>query len=85
MEDAATAEICRTQLWQWLRFKAPLEDGRRFTRQLFEEWFQDELSRLDPAPHLKSAADLLHALVTADELQEFLTTPAYAMLADEAA
>jgi malate synthase len=85
MEDAATAEICRTQLWQWLRFEAPLEDGRRFTRQLFEEWFQDELSRLDPAPHLKSAADLLHALVTADELQEFLTTPAYAMLADEAA
>jgi malate synthase len=32
MEDAATAEICRTQLWQWLQFEAPLDDGRTFTR-----------------------------------------------------
>ena len=31
MEDAATAEICRAQLWQWLRFEAPLDDGRRFS------------------------------------------------------
>jgi malate synthase len=37
MEDAATAEICRAQLWQWLRFEAPFEDGRRFSRDLFED------------------------------------------------
>ena len=37
MEDAATAEICRAQLWQWLRFKAPLADGRRFDRALFDD------------------------------------------------
>ena len=50
MEDAATAEICRAQLWQWLRFEAPFDDGRRFTRDLFEDWFAEELSRARRAP-----------------------------------
>ena len=85
MEDAATAEICRTQLWQWLHFEAALEDGRRFTRELFEQLFEDELSRLDRTPHLAAAANLLHALITADELQEFMTIPAYAELVAAAA
>ena len=80
MEDAATAEICRAQLWQWLRFDAPFDDGRRFSRDLFEDWLAEELAALGDLPNLKPAARLLHELVTADEFEEFLTLPAYGLL-----
>jgi len=80
MEDAATAEICRAQLWQWLRFEAPFDDGRRFSLDLFEEWLAQELAVLDDVPNLKQAARLLHELATADEFEEFLTLPAYELL-----
>jgi malate synthase len=80
MEDAATAEICRAQLWQWLRFEAPFDDGRRFSLDLFEDWLADELAALGDLPHLKPAARLLHELVTAREFEEFLTLPAYKLL-----
>ena len=80
MEDAATAEICRAQLWQWLRFEAPFDDGRRFSRDLFEDWLAEELSALGDVPNLKPAARLLHELVTDDEFEEFLTVPAYDLL-----
>ena len=80
MEDAATAEICRAQLWQWLRFEAPFDSGTRFTRDLFEDWLAEELAALDGSPHLRLAARLLHELVTADEFEEFLTLPAYRLL-----
>jgi malate synthase len=80
MEDAATAEICRAQLWQWLRFEALFDDGRRFSRDLFEDWLADELAKLGGIPNLKPAARLLHELVTANEFEEFLTLPAYELL-----
>jgi malate synthase len=80
MEDAATAEICRAQLWQWLKFEAPFDEGRRFSLDLFEDWCADELSKLGDHPNLKPAARLLHELVTADEFEEFLTLPAYDLL-----
>ena len=80
MEDAATAEICRSQLWQWLRFEAPFDDGRRFSIDLFEDWLADELAALSDVPNLKPAARLLHELVTAAEFEEFLTLPAYPLL-----
>jgi malate synthase len=77
MEDAATAEICRAQLWQWLKFEGPFDDGRRFSRDLFEDWLAEELRALGALPNLKPAARLLHELVTADAFEEFLTLPAY--------
>ena len=80
MEDAATAEICRTQLWQWLRFEAPLGDGRRFTRELFDELFDDELARLIKVPKIVRAARLFREMVIADTFEEFLTLPAYPLL-----
>ena len=80
MEDAATAEICRAQLWQWLRFEALFDDGLRFSLDLFEDWLADELVALGDLPNLKPAARLLHELVTADEFEEFLTLPAYELL-----
>jgi malate synthase len=80
MEDAATAEICRAQLWQWLRFEAAFDDNRRFSLDLFEDWLAEELAALGDLPNLKPAARLLHELVTADEFEEFLTLPAYDLL-----
>jgi malate synthase len=79
MEDAATAEICRAQLWQWLKFEAPV-DGRPFTRALFEQWHREEVEALPDLPHLAEAARLVHKLVTDEEFEEFLTLPAYRQL-----
>jgi malate synthase len=80
MEDAATAEICRAQLWQWLRFEALFDDGRRFSLDLFEEWLADELAALEHVTNLKPAARLLYQFVTADDFDEFLTPSAYELL-----
>jgi malate synthase len=80
MEDAATAEICRAQLWQWLKFEAPLDDGRALTRDLFDALFDDEVGLLAEVPHVQDAADLFHDMVVADEFEEFLTLPAYPFL-----
>ncbi|MFL6759822.1 malate synthase A [Sphingomonas sp.] len=80
MEDAATAEICRTQLWQWLKFEAPLDDGRSLTPDLFETWFDEELALLAEVPNIAEAARLMHNMIVADDLVEFLTLPAYELL-----
>jgi malate synthase len=80
MEDAATAEICRTQLWQWLKFEAPLADGRAFTLDLFEQWFDEEVGLLAEVPNIAEAARLMHNMIVADDLVEFLTLPAYEVL-----
>ena len=80
MEDAATAEICRTQLWQWLKFEAPLDDGRRFTLDLFEQWFDEEVGLLAEVPNIAEAARLMHNMIVAEDLVEFLTLPAYELL-----
>ena len=80
MEDAATAEICRTQLWQWLRFEAELDDGRRLTRSLFDRLLGEEMDALEGVPHLHEAEGLFAEMVAAEELTEFLTLPAYERL-----
>ena len=80
MEDAATAEICRSQLWQWLKFEAPFDDGTRFSRDLFEHWLAEEIAALGDVPHLKQACRLFHNLVTDTEFDEFLTLAAYPLL-----
>jgi malate synthase len=80
MEDAATAEICRMQLWQWLKYEAPLADGRRLTLDLFEQWFSEEVGLLAEVPNIAEAARLMHEMIVADEPVEFLTFPAYELL-----
>ena len=80
MEDAATAEICRSQLWQWLKFEAAFDDGTRFSRDLFEHWLAEEIAALPDVPHLKQACRLFHNLVTDDDFDEFLTLQAYPLL-----
>ncbi|MDQ3247236.1 MAG: malate synthase, partial [Pseudomonadota bacterium] len=80
MEDAATAEICRTQLWQWLRFEAPVDDGRKFTRELFDDLYEEEVGLLADVPQIADASELFRKMVVAEEFVEFLTLPAYELL-----
>ncbi len=82
MEDAATAEISRSQLWQWRRHAIPLEDGRALDADRYRAIRDEELERHGgpAAGRLGAAADLLDRLVLADDFAEFLTLDAYAML-----
>ncbi len=83
MEDAATAEISRSQLWQWRTHGVPLDDGRPFDADRYAAARHDELTTLRsavPDAPWTDAADLLDELVLADELVEFLTLPAYPRL-----
>lgn len=81
MEDAATAEICRTQVWQWLRHGAALDDGRIVDEALVRALIEDEVGRLGgDLPRLREAVELFRDLVLAPDCAEFLTVPAYARL-----
>jgi malate synthase len=82
MEDAATAEISRAQIWQWIRHGTKLEDGRQITRELYAQIRGEELARLGgPATgRYREAAEILDGLITSDTFAEFLTIPAYAYL-----
>ena len=81
MEDAATAEISRTQVWQWLRHGARLADGRPMTAALVEQTIATELQRLEaPGRKFALAADLFRRVAMAPELPEFLTGVAYEYL-----
>jgi malate synthase len=80
MEDAATAEICRMLLWQWRRFEAPLDDGRRFGEALFTALLDAEVAAMPVVPHLDEAAALFARLVRAEQPAEFLTLPAQSLL-----
>jgi malate synthase len=77
MEDAATAEISRTQLWQWVHHGAKLDDGRVVDAALYRSIRDEELSRVGDEPHVCTAATIFDELILADELADFLTIPAY--------
>ncbi|GEM87199.1 malate synthase A [Meiothermus granaticius] len=80
MEDAATAEISRSQLWQWIHKGAVLEDGRPLTPELYRQLKAEETAKLGGLPRLQEAADLLDSLVLQPQFEEFLTLPAYTHL-----
>jgi malate synthase len=79
MEDAATAEISRGQLWQWITNKAKLEDGTVASRELYERIRDEELEKLGGRDQgrMRDAVELLDSLVLNREFSEFLTLPAY--------
>ncbi|WP_034640105.1 malate synthase A [Chitinilyticum aquatile] len=86
MEDAATAEISRSQIWQWLRSdKGVLDDGRKIDRALFHTLLPDEVGKIRAAGKyaatLDESARLFDQLTTSEEFVEFLTLPGYARLA----
>ena len=80
MEDAATAEISRAQLWQWLHFGAELDDGRTFDRALFDQLFDEEIGLLQDVENIEEAAELFREMIVAEGFTEFLTLPAYERL-----
>ncbi len=84
MEDAATAEISRAQVWQWIHHGAALADGRPVTVALARTVLAEELAKIRPdryAPgRLSIAAEMFDAMFAADRFTEFLTVPAYARL-----
>ena len=84
MEDAATAEISRAQVWQWIRHPAGiLPDGRNITRELVQEVLYQELVSVSEKlgeTHKQSveiAAQILDELITREDFVDFLTLPAY--------
>ncbi|MBI4501601.1 MAG: malate synthase A [Gemmatimonadetes bacterium] len=82
MEDAATAEIARSQLWQWRRNAARLTDGRTFSGDVYQEIRDQELKDLTRSgvSRFPEAAQILDRLVLSEELEDFLTTVAYERL-----
>ena len=82
MEDAATAEISRSQLWQWRATGVPLDDGAPLSADRYRSIRDEELGRLGgrSVGRLADAADLLDGLVLDDDFADFLTLRAYPLL-----
>lgn len=92
MEDAATAEISRSQIWQWMRSpKGLLDDGRKVTKDMFRKMLPEELDRVRrelgeeawAAGRYEEAAKLFDDITASDHYVEFLTLPGYELLARE--
>jgi malate synthase len=88
MEDAATAEISRANIWQWIHHGVTLDDGQTFTKELFHSWLYQELDTIkqevgEPryaAGRFEETADLFYQLSTAEAFAAFLTLPSYGLL-----
>ena len=87
MEDTATAEICRAQLWQWIRMGATLSDGTPVTTEAFAAWIGEAVSQMlaepggrDPERRFVEAGQLFAEMCTSDTLTPFLTLQAYPRL-----
>ena len=90
MEDAATAEISRSQIWQWIRSpKGVLDDGRKVTKELFRELLPQELAKIrqelgekqySQGGRYEEAAGIFDEITTNNDFVEFITTPGYARL-----
>lgn len=92
MEDAATAEISRAQLWQWLHHHGKLEDGRLVDEAMLKRVVNEEAAKwgksmstrkTDSSETLREAADLLRQMLDTKEMPEFLTLPAYDLLIEK--
>lgn len=88
MEDAATAEISRTQVWQWIKNKSKLDDGRTVTYDLYRQLLPEELEKVKAYVgesaykngKFEQAVSLFDELVRSEDFIDFLTLPAYDMI-----
>ena len=88
MEDLATSEISRSQLWQWLKFGAKLDDGRPVTAELYDRLLTEELAAIRAdygaarydSGHFTDAVALFMRMSKSSEFDEFLSLPAYELL-----
>lgn len=87
MEDAATAEISRSQIWQWIRHQAKLDDGRMVDLRMVENLINEEkakwIAKIQNQNRFDDAADLLMKFISNTNLKEFLTLDAYEKLVQE--
>jgi malate synthase len=88
MEDAATVEISRASIWQWIQNGKQLSNGKKVTTALFREMLNEELhvvrdevgeTRFQDGK-FREATELMDKLTTGDELADFLTLPAYELI-----
>lgn len=85
MEDAATAEISRASIWQWIQNEKTLSNGKLVSKELFRELLEQELVNVREevgedrwqAGRFERAAEIFDEITTADELADFLTLPGY--------
>jgi len=85
MEDAATAEISRSQLWQWIKHRANLNDGTKITKELYLNLLSDELKQIKKEIGANNfdngkfdlAVTLFNSMIFNEEFDDFLTLPAY--------
>lgn len=79
LEDVSTAEISRSQIWQWIHHEVTLDNGQPVTRQLVERYLGEELALMErtPADHVTEAVEIFRASALTDDFPEFLTVPAY--------
>ena len=88
MEDAATAEISRAQIWQWLRHKAKTVDGKDITLDYYNSLLKEELQKIKSTignekynqGKYKEAVEIFNKMSTSETFEEFLTLPAYDLL-----
>ena len=76
MEDAATAEICRAQVWQWVRHRATLSNGRPVTQEMVREAIAEQKNKLKGS-RMAEAAEIYEHMMTSPDFAEFLTLVAY--------
>lgn len=89
MEDAATAEISRTSIWQWIHHEKTLNDGQKVTKALFRQMLAEEMNVIQEElgiarfsqGRFDEAARLMEEITTSDALIDFLTLPGYRLLA----
>ncbi len=89
MEDAATAEISRTSIWQWIHHEKTLSDGQKVTKALFRQMLAEEMNVIQEElgvarfslGRFDEAARLMEEITTSDALIDFLTLPGYRLLA----
>ncbi|MGF6565534.1 malate synthase A [Kosakonia cowanii] len=89
MEDAATAEISRTSIWQWIHHQKTLSNGKPVTKALFRQMLAEEMQVIQEelgehrysSGRFDDAARLMEQITTSDELIDFLTLPGYRLLA----
>lgn len=77
MEDAATAEIARSQIWQWISHGVVLDSGAKVSRDLVTRVLDEEVAATDQPEEYGAARDLFERVALADDFTEFLTLPAY--------
>ncbi len=80
MEDAATAEICRTQVWQWVKHGSKMSNGKVVMPSMVEEFVRDRSTRLYGDKQENLAANVMEGLMTGKDCPEFLTLASYDLL-----